>query len=104
MSIKRKLQVWLHIEKSKVDSFNEQVAKDTKEFEKKAEQVLRDLDFWHRTFRSFSVVPCAYCKKQMRIYPYGGAYYLIKDNQKVHTECYEEYLKGNKKLKVVRKS
>ena len=68
-----------------------------KDLEKQIEQLKADLTFWHKTFRAWSVVPCAYCKKQMRIYPYGGAYYHIKDNQKVHTGCYEEYLKKGKK-------
>lgn len=52
----------------------------------------RDLEYWHRIFRSFSVVPCAYCGKQMRVYPYGGAYYHIEDNRKVHAGCYDKYL------------
>lgn len=81
-NLKKRLKKWLDI---KEPTFNEKLGKQV-------EQLKKDMEFWHRTFRAFSVVPCAYCKKQMRIYPYGGAYYTIKDNQKVHAECYDTYL------------
>lgn len=70
--------------------------KERKEIEALVDKTKRDLEFWHKTFRMFSVVPCAYCTKQMRIYPYGGAYYLIGDNRKVHAECYDKYLEAQK--------
>lgn len=67
-----------------------------RDIEAKTKQLLTDLEFWHRTFRKFSVIPCAYCGKHMRIYPYGGAYYHIKDNRKVHAACYDTYLAERK--------
>lgn len=63
-----------------------------KKHQQENEKLIKDLEFWHRTFRAFSVIPCAHCKKQMRVYPYGGAYYSIEDNKKVHATCYDEYL------------
>jgi hypothetical protein len=78
--------------KAKAAKPDEPIEKQKKELEKLIDKAKRDLEYWHKTFRSFSVVPCAYCKKQMRVYPYGGAYYHIKDNRKVHAECYDAYL------------
>lgn len=66
-----------------------------KSIERIQQDMKKELEYWHKTFRAFSVIPCAYCKKQMRVYPYGGAYYTIKDNQKVHAACYDEYLEQN---------
>lgn len=88
-TIKTKLRNWL------IADEKEKLETKLKEFEKSKDTLMRDLDYWHRTFRSFSVEPCAYCKKQMRIYPYGGAYYYIKNNRKVHAECYDKYLGEN---------
>lgn len=83
--LKQGLRKWLEVKDPIQPTLDEDLLKQV-------EQLKKDLEFWHRTFRSFSVIPCAYCKKQMRVYPYGGAYYHIKDNQKVHAECYDEYL------------
>lgn len=85
MNIKSKLRNWLAV--------NDEI-EEFKKFQDEVVTKLRgDLEFWHQTFRAFSVIPCAYCKKQMRVYPYGGAYYHIEDNKKVHADCYDEYLK-----------
>lgn len=84
--LKNRLKTWLEIPE----------LKEIKKWEKKAEGLHRDLKYWHGIFRSFSVIPCAYCKKQMRVYPYGGAYYHIEDNKKVHAACYDKYLKAKK--------
>lgn len=78
MTIKKRIQKWLDIKKPTL--------------EKEVGLLKKDLEFWHKTFRTFSVIPCAYCNKQMRIYPYGGAYYTDKDNRKVHAACYDEFL------------
>lgn len=96
MSIKTKLKNWLDI---KEPEDLKEIQKLKKDIAAEISKAMRDLDYWHRTFRSFSVIPCAYCKKQMRVYPYGGAYYHIKDNQKVHAECYDKFLRqtGGKK-------
>lgn len=83
--IKSFLRNWLGIKEPIKPTLN-------KDLEKQVEQLKKDLEFWHRTFRSFSVLPCAYCGKQMRVYPYGGAYYTTKDNRKVHAVCYDNYL------------
>lgn len=83
--LKSLIQNWLDIQNPKEPIL-------PKDLEKKYQQLITDMEYWHRTFKSFSVVPCAYCNKQMRIYPYDGAYYLIKDNQKVHVHCYNKYL------------
>lgn len=71
----------------------------TKELEKFREEqgavitkLERELDYWKRTFRSYSRIPCAHCGKQMHVYPYGGAYYT-HSGVKVHAECYDDYLK-----------
>jgi hypothetical protein len=77
-----------------VDLTKEKTQED--QLSKKYDQLIKDLEFWHKTFRSFSVIPCAYCKVQMRIYPYGGAYYHIEDNKKVHAECYDKWLADRK--------
>jgi len=82
--LKQFLKKWLDIQPPIEPKLN-------KDLEKKVEQLKKDLEYWHRTFKAFSVVPCAHCKKQMRIYPYGGAYYTTKDNQKVHAACYDKH-------------
>lgn len=89
MNIKHRIQKWLDVKEPIEPKLN-------KELKKQVDQLKKDLEFWHKTFRSFSVIPCGYCKKQMRVYPYGGAYYTTHDGKKVHAGCYDEYLSKDK--------
>ncbi len=87
LTLRDRLRNWLGIEEPIEPKLN-------KELEKKVAQLNKDLDFWHKTFRSFSVLPCGHCGEQMRVYPYGGAYYT-RDGKKIHAHCYDNYLKEN---------
>ena len=82
------VRAWLQIETP-----SEQEASHKKEAEDR-KKLLNDLEFWHKTFRAFSVIPCAHCKVQMRVYPYGGAYYTDGNGKKIHAECYDDYLEN----------
>ena len=66
-----------------------------KELKDEVEKLKSELDFWKRTFRKYSRIPCGHCGKEMHVYPFGGAYYT-HEGVKVHAGCYEDFLTQKK--------
>lgn len=81
--LKQSMRDWLGIK----EPLTEKELRDT------IEKLEKELNFWKQTFRKYSRVPCAHCKKQMHVYPFGGGYYT-RDGKKVHAGCYDAFLEG----------
>jgi len=88
--LKKRIQRWLDIKEAPA-----QPKTDKDDLQKVIKKLESELSFWKNTFRKYSRVPCAHCKKEMHVYPYGGAYYE-RNGQKVHAACYDDYLETQK--------
>lgn len=91
--LRAKLRNWLGVETIPKD--NDRLSK---ELHTTIDKLESELTFWKNTFRKYSRVPCAYCTKQMHVYPFGGAYYT-HHGKKVHAACYDAYLEQESKKK-----
>lgn len=76
-----------------VDTINKITDRHQLKLGKEADAIKRDLEFWHKQFRSYHFTTCRHCKKKMMTWPYEReAYYTLKDGGYVHSDCYGKFL------------